>query len=117
MIYGVWGDGLIFYTCLRACTGASWSRAVVGRRPTTHLSNVPATTDLFHMLACAHGRCQVKGSRDVGQRPTPEPPVGARMKGVWRPNILVWLKRDYFFNIYPIDASISVCLYLGTVVF
>ena len=81
LIYSVWGDGLIFYTCLHACTGAIWSRAVVVRRPTTHLLHMPSTTDLFHVLACAHGRCLVMGRTGVGRRPTPEPPAGARMKG------------------------------------
>ena len=45
----------------------------VGRRP---------TTDLFHVLACAHGHCPVMGSTSVGRRPTPEPHAGARI--FWR---------------------------------
>ena len=43
---------------------------VVGQRP---------TTDLFHVLAYVHGHCLVMGSTGVGQRPTSEPPAGARI--------------------------------------
>ena len=60
------------------------------------LVGLQPTTDLFHVLACAHGRCPVTGSTGVGRRPThPSPPQGLGFFGAKRKKILVYYTGNF----------------------